>query len=178
MINTNKIYIVEYNNKTSNINTPFVCYTLQEAINIGMSQFTDAFFDTHEREPIDNNELEKFIQENYRDLDFIIKVISGNRLRFRTTEELIYYFLNNIDNIDNENLYDFLLSMVESQELFFNYKGELEGVDFATQCPYEENGWNPKVYFTEELCKEGKYTFAYNDIGRDTLYHASWIREK
>lgn len=170
----NKIFITYYKNEISNTSTSFIHYSLKEAIDCGINQFAEAFYEKYEREPI-NNELENFIQSELTESTFIISVVSGNRLRFNTSKELINYFLDHVDRVDNENLYDFLLSLVESHELFFDYNGECISSDVTSQCPSEEWVWEAHIEFTEDSCKEGKYIFSYNHIGIDTLYNTSWI---
>lgn len=170
----NKVYIS--NIYKNNIHKSYTHYSLEDAIQCGLSYISDEFYDIYNRSPYNNQELEDFINNNFEDDCILINVISGNRIRFNTSKELINYFFDNINKISNENLYDFLLSFVECDNLFYDYKGNLLNSEISTQCPVEEYGWDAHVIFTEDSCKEGKYRFSYNDIGIDTLYNASWIK--
>lgn len=171
----NKVYIVSYKNEIISYFNP---YSLEDAIEIGISHFVDIFRETYGKEPDDNNDFQDFIESKIKEQNFTVSIISGNRLRFKTSKELISYFMSNINSIDTNNLYDFLLSFVDSHDITYNYRGERIYDYISTQCPSEEYGWDPHIEFTQESCKEGKYRFSYDEIGIDTLYHAPWIKEK
>lgn len=168
----NKIYITYFRDNS------FHYYSLEESLKAGINQFHEMFHNKYNRFPDGKEELDEFIMKEIDDPTFMISIISGNRLRFKTSKELIDFFMNNIRKIKNEDLYDFLLSMVQSHDMFYNYKGECIGSEITSQCPYEEYVWDAHIEFTEESCKDGKFRFSYDDIGIDTLYHARWIKEK
>lgn len=162
MIKHNKVYITNFPNKTYHIS-----YTLDEAINNGIRNFEEKFFNVFSRMPHDYQELYKFIEDSINEDDqiFMINIISGNRISFDTSKELIEYFNDNIDKISLENLYEFLLSLVESHDVFYNYKGERVNSDIESQRPVTENVWCPYISFTEDSCQDGKYKFIYHIIG-------------
>lgn len=178
MILTNKIYITYFKNGINERSSSFVDYTLNDAIESGKYLCRELFYEKYDRDPEDDSEFEQFMESEITDASFLISEISGNRIQFETSDEIINYFFDHIDNIDNENLYEFLLSLVESNDMYFNYKGELISSTISTQFPSKENTCMPYIEFTEASCKEGKYKFSYDLKGRDTLYHASWIKEK
>ena len=173
MNNVNKVYIVTCGNNKLTFFNP---YSLEEAIESGKFHFIDIFKQKYDREPYNDNEFQDFIESDIKCPFFNISIISGNRLRFNTSKELITYFMNNINKINNNELFDFLLSFVDSYDMVYNYKGEFMNYIVSSQCPSEEYGWDAHIEFTEESCKEGKFLFSYDDIGIDNLYHSPWIR--
>ncbi len=76
------------------------------------------------------------------------------------------YFNTNINNIDNNNLYDFLLSLVNSVDTVYDYNGNILYRTIFNQQPLYESRYSSEVQFNEEDCKKGIYTFVYNNIIR------------
>ena len=108
------------------------------------------------------NNYTKYISESALSYNILISEISKNRKRFNNSKELMDYFNTNIKNISNDNLYDFLLSLVNSIDNLYDYFGNIlyryiENMNFKI---------NPSIYradvdFNEEDCKKGIYTFNY-----------------
>lgn len=171
MNKTNKIFLLYLPNFMA---VPH--YLLEDAIRNGIQWVRETFQDAYDRDPIYDKEFNQFCID--RNICFQISIISGNRLIFDTTDELMGYFFQNIKNIPNEEIYDFLLSLVEDQTLFFDYNGKLINSEISSQCPREEYGWDAHIEFTEESCKDGKYKFTYNDRGIDTLYNSKWYKNE
>jgi hypothetical protein len=165
---TNIIYITNYTIEPINLSTHCISYSLEEAVEVGLQQFRDSYKEKYDNEPTPE-QLQKFVESELRSDDFMINVISGNRLRFNTSDELITYFLDHISEVKTENLYKFLLSFIECDNVFYNYKGEYIGNDLSTQCPSEERCWDSHVSFSKESCAEGKYKFIYNNKGINTF---------
>lgn len=130
-----------------------IAYNLKDAIAIGKNNLKDY---------LDDNEIDiqDELNKNYS-YAIVVSIISGNRIRFNTSGELMDYFNNNIDNISNDNLYDFLLSLVESDDYVYDYNGNFIFNIINEQCPLLEYIWDADVDFNEEDCKQGKYTFEY-----------------
>lgn len=177
MIKINKIYITNCTHKQNKFQGYLPCCCIEDAIETGKTQFVEMFYEKYDHKP-SYQELENFIHNEIYDPYFSINIISGNRLIFDTTDELMGYFFQNIKNIPNEEIYDFLLSLVEDQTLFFDYNGKLINSEISSQCPREECGWDAHIEFTEESCKDGKYKFTYNDRGIDTLYNSKWYKNE
>ena len=160
-----------YRNKI--INFYHDLYTLEEAIQVGKNSIRDycyniIFSDVNDDElpdDITDNQFEDFISEenkNFKKYIIIVNIISGNRKRFNTSKELMDYFNNNIKNISNDNLYDFLLSLVTSQSIWYDENGNIINSYINTQCPLLEFGYSSDIDFNEEDCKKGVYTFKYD----------------
>ena len=141
------------------------------------STLEDEYYEVYEKEPKDDNELNKFIEDYITEFDFYVNIISGNRILFETADELMLYFKNNIDNVPNDNLYDFLLSLSDSNLLWIDYNGDIIKQSIQPQHPYGERVVAFNVDFTEESCKCGKYQFIYNNKGIDTLYNSKYIEK-
>lgn len=147
----------------------YIDFCLDNAIKSGLSIIKDEFYELFERDAENEKEIEDFIINHTSCFSFSITVISGNRKIFNTSEELIEYFQNNIDKISNENLYDFLLSLVEYDILSLDCNGNIIGNYIESQSPLDELVCIFDVEFSEETCKNGKYRFLYNHTGKDTL---------
>ena len=183
----NRIYIVNVCEYNGTINSKDYCirnkiidsniaYTLEDAIKNGKdiieSYFYNEIYENISDEEIDNipdelsdEQIENIISDRLKNnISYLITVniISGNRRRFNTSNELMEYFNNTIKNISNENLYDFLLSMVTHVDNLYNYKGEYISSYIWEQCPLLDPIWESNVDFNEEDCKKGIYTFEYH----------------
>ena len=101
------------------------------------------------------------MKENDTEYFICISVISTDRKIFNTSKELMDYFNSNIKNISNNNLYDFLLSLVTSDDYTYDYEGNLVDHSIEVQCPALERVFSPNVEFDMESCEQGKYTFEY-----------------
>ena len=187
MENLNKIYVIhvyEYNGDiTSNedycirnkIIENDIAYTLEDSIKIGKNSIRNycynKIYEDVSDEDLDNipdnitdDQFESFISNKLKEGNtyaIIISIISGNRKRFNNSKELMEYFNNNIKNISNDNLYDFLLSMVISEDRFYDYNGNYINTFIWDQCPLLESSWDAKIDFNEDDCKKGIYTFEY-----------------
>lgn len=161
-----KMYLVtalEYTNciRTNIINYS-ICDTLDDAIKKGI------FFIKEYICNIIDKDIDELTDDTYSQLvnnsdkisySINISVFSTNRKSFKTPKDLMKYFNNNIKNISYENLYDFLLSLVEYDSRLYNYKGEYRsnmifGRQFLLEQPYAYN-----LEFTEESCMNGIYEF-------------------
>ena len=132
-----------------------IFYTLEEAIQNGIDSLS-VYYKNNNRF-IKNKD--KFFKN--KDYYFSISIISTNRKRFNTSKELMDYFNTNIKNISNDNLYDFLLSLVNSISVLYDYFGNILYKYIDDASPVKENVYYSKVDFNEEDCKKGIYTFEY-----------------
>ena len=132
-----------------------IFYTLEEAIQNGIDSLS-VYYKNNNRF-IKNKD--KFFKN--KDYYFSISIISTNRKRFNTSKELMDYFNTNIKNISNDNLYDFLLSLVDSITVLYDYFGNILYTHIDDASPIEENVYYSKIDFNEEDCKKGIYTFEY-----------------
>lgn len=94
-------------------------------------------------------------------LYIVISVVSTNRIIFNTFKDLSKYFNDNINNISNEELYDFLLSLVDNDTRFYDHNGNYLSNFIFEQQPKLDFTCGSEVYFNEEDCKKGIYTFNY-----------------
>ena len=147
-------------------------YSLEDAIYVGKSIIRDycyeSIFENTDFEllpdDVTDNELESFIankRNENKSYSIIIEITSGNRKQFETSKELMDYFNNNIKNISNEELYDFLLSLVVSESREYDYSGEFISSKIWEQCPTLERAIFSNVNFNEQDCLNGIYTFEY-----------------
>ena len=74
---------------------------------------------------VEINNYDKYITESALSYNILISEISKNRKRFNNSKELMDYFNTNIKNISNDNLYDFLLSLVNSIDNLYDYFGNI-----------------------------------------------------
>lgn len=174
MKKTNKIYSC-----TNCDNSQLICYSLKDAIEYGVQSFKDLFYNKYLKDYENEDELNEFIENEIRNDnirgEFIIEIISCNRLEFESEHEILSYLIENIDNVSNDNLYDFLLTMVNSEVRFYDHKGNYISNDINTQnCGLE--CYNSQVSFSEYSCKERKFQFAYEYKGIDTLYNNKYIK--
>lgn len=149
---------IEHKNYKNNVN--IICYSIEEALH-NSKIFMNDFYELYKEQYNDNLSLYDFYTNENTFYECTIDIVSGNRIRFNTSKELMDYFNTNIKNISNDNLYDFLLSLVVSETLYFDYKGNLQSSEINKQLPVNENVLIARVYFTEEDCKNGKYIFEY-----------------
>lgn len=182
----NKIYSVQIHEYNGNIksNNEFCyltniiesfnnLYTLEDAINIGKRTIWDYCYNEICKdleiedlpEDITKDQFELFISDKLKEnksYAIIVEIISGSRIRFDTSVELMEYFNSNIKNISNNELYDFLLSLVASQSITYDYNGNYICSNIWEQCPILENGYSSKIDFNENDCLKGIYTFEYD----------------
>ncbi len=152
---------LEFEDSDISYSNRFICYTLDEAIESGIEDIKWQYNNISNTDTdITDIELENFINKiTY--FEFSIDIISGNRKRFNTSKELMDYFNTNIKNISNDNLYDFLLSLVESDRRLYDYKGNFISSEVSIQIPKDEYCIRSNVQFSMESCRNGEYRFEY-----------------
>lgn len=139
-----------------------IFYTIEEAIDYGKYSFLNMFYNEYDRKIISNNELDKFIQDNNIEYIFNISIVSNNRKRFNTSNELMDYFNDNIKFIKNEKLFDFLLSLIQYYNITYDHHGNIISEEPIEQYPKDSYVVSSIVDFTFESCKKGKYRFQYD----------------
>lgn len=137
--------------------------TLEDTVVWMKDKLESEFYDNYGLEPKSDEELYEFVNKYITDFEFNVCVVSGNRKIFNTSKELMNYFNLNIKNISNENLYDFLLSLVQWDGLSLDYKGNITGNCICEQYPINEHIIISDVKFSEKSCKKRNYTFSYKD---------------
>lgn len=166
----NKLYLAiiskqVFNNKVSIIGCN-IFDTIEEAMKFGKVTISDDCYNNSLKDLDTNNEILLFIKncKDLLDIDYKIRIsiVSTNRKRFNTSKEIMEYFNTNIKNITNDNLYDFLLSLVESDDYVYDYEGNLLYHQIQDQSPILESGYSNDIDFDIESCKTGKYTFVYH----------------
>ena len=163
-----RIYMVTVSRQSNESNSLLdveVCDTLESALEYGKIIIRN---NCYNRSNIDLDTEEDYINylnriKKEHDIEYIILIseISTNRKRFNTSKELMDYFNTNIKNISNDNLYDFLLSLVDSITVLYDYFGNILYTHIDDASPIEENVYYSKIDFNEEDCKKGIYTFEY-----------------
>ena len=123
--------------------------------------FNNSNIDLDKEEDYDNYLQNIKIEKNIVYTIFI-SVVSTDRKKFNTSKELMDYFNINIKNISNDNLYDFLLSLINYDEYIYDYNGNLLDHFIEKQYPLLERLISAEVDFDEDSCKQGKYTFKYH----------------
>lgn len=164
----NKMYnmeLVEYINgiKTKIIKTG-IYDTLEDAIYSGKNNLISFIRDLIEYEKDDN--ISKIIQDyinnaliNGIEYSIIINVFSTNRKKFIEAKDLIDYLNNNIINVPDCELYDFLLSLVEYDTRIFDYNGNYQSNMIIGRSMLNTRSYD--LDFTEDSCKYRKYKFKY-----------------
>lgn len=152
----NRIYNVQIDIRNKNgfsiYSNYFFAYSLDEAIDIGKHEFIDYY----------NNNKPRFSKISFDDfmkkLDyyFFINIISGNRIQFKSYNDLKLYLETHISNISNDELYDFLLSLIDHMYTAYDYKGNLIESDGIINI---EDLLAYDIKFTEEDCKNREYKF-------------------
>ena len=138
--------------------------TFDIALENGKNAISDDCYNNSDIDLITENDYINYInamKENDTEYFICISVISTDRKIFNTSKELMDYFNSNIKNISNNNLYDFLLSLVTSDDYTYDYEGNLVDHSIEVQCPALERVFSPNVEFDMESCEQGKYTFEY-----------------
>ena len=64
-------------------------------------------------------------------------------------------------DITNDNLYDFLLSLVNCEYIQYDYNGDIVYSDIVHYSPLKEKVFSCNINFNEKDCKNGIYTFSY-----------------
>lgn len=138
-----------------------IFYTLEEAITYGKYSFLNMACNSYDKDNITESELNEYIQDNNIEYNFTISIIANNRKRFNTCNELIDYFDSNIKSISNDNLFDFLLSLVESYNITYDYHGNIIAEEPIPQYPKDSIVVSAIVDFTINSCKNNQYRFEY-----------------
>lgn len=155
---------VESDNNEINYHCTDIFYSLEEAIKNGKIQLRDIcadYYDIH-RKSVSKSRLYKFYNNKNLYYQFDISVVSGERKRFNTSNEIMRYFNKNINDIPNYQLYEFLLSLVECENRYYRYDGKLKGGEIMTQAPKLERAFASRVHFSMESCERRNwYIFEY-----------------
>ena len=154
----------QYKNQNSNILDSNVLDTLEDALLFGTTTINNDCYEISDDELVNKYDYINFINNlKESDIDYKIRIhiISTNRKRFNTSKELMDYFNTNIKNISNDNLYDFLLSLVDSEVVLYDYNMNILYKYIEDTSPIKEDVYYSKVDFNEEDCKKGIYTFEY-----------------
>ena len=166
----NNIYILNLSIAKNNWDCEFldavvdneIFYTLEEAIEYGKYSFLNMIYNEYEKEIISKEELDNYIKDNNIEYIFRVSIVSNNRKRFNTTKELMDYFNSNINFISNDNLFNFLLSLIQYYNISYDYNGNIISEEPIEQYPENLNMTSSIVDFTVESCKNGKYRFKYD----------------
>lgn len=105
----------------------------------------------------DNNCTVDNFLDNYN-FEFFINIIPSYHLEFENNKELKDYCSNKINEINKDNLYDFLLSISDSAKEVYDYQGNL----MYGNINIDSLGIDPDIYISENdrglnasLFKEG-----------------------
>ena len=141
-----------------------IFYTLEEAISYGKWVFANMVCSEYDKETITNEELDKFIKDNKIEYKFIISIVNNNRKRFNNSKDIMDYFNSKINSVSNDNLFEFLLSLMEYYDITYDYHGNIICEEPIEQCLKDSYIISSIIDFTIEGCKKGKYTFNYDII--------------
>lgn len=139
-----------------------IFYTLEEAISYGKWVFVNMACNEYDKEIITDKELDKFINDNKIEYRFIISIVSSNRKRFNSSNDIMDYFNSKIKFISNDNLFEFLLSLIENYNITYDYYGNIICEEPIQQYPKDSHVISSIVDFTIESCKNGNYKFKYD----------------
>ena len=155
---------VEFDNNDVHYYCTDIFYSLEDAIKNGKIQLRDICADYYNisHKSLSKNRLYKFYNNKKLYYEFQISVVSGDRKRFNTSNEIMEYFNNNINNIPDDQLYNFLLSLVEFENRYYKYDGKLIGGEIMAQAPKLERAFAYRVHFSMESCERRNwYIFEY-----------------
>ena len=156
------LYVSSDDNKI-NYRSNNIFYSLEEAINHGKIELYDLCCDWFDTDDVSKRKLSKFYNNKNLYYEFQVSIVSGNRKRFNTSNEIMEYFNKYINHIPYNKLYNFLLSLVECDNRYYRYDGKLKGGEIVVQAPKLENVFASSVYFSIESCKRRNwYIFEYN----------------
>ena len=113
----NKFDIIPKVNDGGIVNTSYITYDKQEAINYMLNE-VNFIIDEDPDCNIDN------FMERY-EFYHRIHIISRDHIEFETSQEVYEYCQEMMPNINDKNLYDFLLSISESAWENYDYRGNL-----------------------------------------------------
>lgn len=128
MNNLNKVYTVQVLEYSGNIKSENsfcvlnrilssnISYSLEDALSIGKQEIRDYFYNIIYKnsdvdeipDDITDEQLETSIKTNLdKNISYsiLISIVSGNRIRFNTSKELMNYFNTNIKNISIKIIY-------------------------------------------------------------------------
>ena len=152
MIKSNKIFISFVKLNSEDISFNSYDFTLDNALDRAISHINTHY---------------NYYKDNYKDInDYLIQedcyiyidVISCNRVKFKSKLELKNYFDLNINNISNNKLYDFLLSISDHDSRCYDYYRNLISSEQFLHCDNTDI-LAYEIKFTEDSCNKGKYTF-------------------
>ena len=86
-----------------------IFYTLEEAISYGKWVFVNMACNEYDKEIITDKELDKFINDNKIEYRFIISIVSSNRKRFNSSNDIMDYFNSKIKFIFHKSSIFFIL---------------------------------------------------------------------
>lgn len=165
------VYASKYKTSENSILNVGLFDNLDEALKFGKNTIRNYCYNTifkylpikDSELPIDvtDDQLDNFIDIESFTYFITISVVSCNRKRFNTSKELMEYFNNNINNISNDNLYDFLLSLVEYHNKVYDYTGKFLWSSIIEQTFLNEKIYDSNIDFDEEKCKTQQYKFEY-----------------
>lgn len=132
-----------------------ISYTLEEAITAGKELY-NSYYKCYCEDDID---FDTFMKD--KDCYFFVNIVSGNRKRFNSYDELMKYFNDNINNIPNDKLYDFLLSLVNYEYRAYDYKGNYIACEAMFE-PIKDQFVAWDIKFSMESCKNRDFIFRLN----------------
>lgn len=155
-------------------NSEIIFYSLEDAIEYGKSEFVymynNYYNDSSNKNPsiID---LEEFIKEKSIQYFFDIKIVSGNRKKFNTCAELMDYYNKHVKDIPNDNLFNFLLTLVDSYDISYDFKGNIISEEIIPQKFLKNDMVDYQFDFSPESCSKGiVYKFYYLDSSENNIY--------
>ena len=139
-------------------------YSLEDAVQKGVQILKENCMDYLDADSINERQIKRYYQNKKLYYDFRVLVVSGNRKRFSTSEALMNYYKTEICNYQSGiELYEFLLTLVESDLRIYNYKGKLIGSCPVLQVPKHERAFSCLVDFSMESCiRRGYHQFSYD----------------
>lgn len=166
----NKIYILNLSIVKNNWECQFldavvdneIFYTLEEAIKYGKYSFLNMIYNEYNKDIVSDEELDEYIKNKNIQYIFTISIVSTKRKRFNTVKELMDYFNSNINSISKDDLFDFLLSLVQYYNITYDHHGNIINEEPVAQYPENSFVTSSIVDFNIESCRNGKYRFIYN----------------
>jgi hypothetical protein len=118
-------------------------YSLDDAVKAGI-----AFYYSKAKEYVPEYKhpnkafLDDIAKEKFREAYITVRIVSNERIRFESEEELMEYYTDHVLNAKPEEMYDFLLKFVDYDERFYDCNGEYL---FSKSCLQGEEYWVRKI---------------------------------
>lgn len=151
-------------------------YSLEEAIEAGLEKLKYSMKRTIAYLDLDYEDILDII-----DYSFIIKQVSGDYIRFEDKDDMEEYYFKNISKINKENLYDFLMSILNYTEYFIDLDGNITSYacDVDEHLDFRSFKYNDKYHLNKfKVGDKVKLKYPIEGHGPDKVYEIFEVMNK